>query len=90
MKQKRRPVAVNRHPVLRELLMRRGRVTEIARAIGYTKQAVSQWSKIPREHAPTIAEALGLNLWDIRPDIWPEPMEQPGSTSSVSHDRTDA
>lgn len=56
--------------------MRRGRVSELAKATGLSKQAISSWKKIPAERAPEIAEKLGLSLWELRPDLWPVPQTE--------------
>lgn len=53
-----------------ELLARRGRVAAIAAATGLSKQAVSAWHRIPAERVPEIAEALGLEDRELRPDLW--------------------
>jgi DNA-binding transcriptional regulator YdaS (Cro superfamily) len=53
--------------------MRRGRVNELAKATGLTKQAISAWTRIPAERAPAISEALGVPLHELRPDLWPVP-----------------
>ena len=66
---------MERDPHFHELLMRRGRVNEIARAAGVSKQAVSQWRWVPAEKVQQIAEALGLTPHDLRPDLWPLPTE---------------
>jgi DNA-binding transcriptional regulator YdaS (Cro superfamily) len=53
--------------------MRRGRVNELAKVTGLTKQAISAWPRIPAERVPAIAEALGLSPHELRPDLWPVP-----------------
>jgi len=64
---------MERDPHYQELLMRRGRLVAIAEAAGVSKQAVSAWTRIPAERAPDIARALGMELWELRPDLWPAP-----------------
>lgn len=66
---------MERDPHFHEFLMRRGRVNEIAAAAGVTKQAVSQWKRIPEDKAQQIADALSLSLHELRPDLWPAPTE---------------
>lgn len=53
--------------------MRRGRVNELARVAGCSKQAVSAWKRIPADRAPAIAKAMGIPLHELRPDLWPVP-----------------
>ena len=59
-----------------ELLMRRGRVAIIAKAVGLSKQAVSAWERVPAERVPLVAAALGMEPWQIRPDLWAPPMQK--------------
>jgi DNA-binding transcriptional regulator YdaS (Cro superfamily) len=64
-------MGMTRDPHYDELLRRRGRIAEIAAAVGLSKQAVSAWQRIPAERAPAIAAALRLPLSALRPDLWP-------------------
>ena len=64
---------MKRDPHLQEFLMRRGRVKELAKAAGVTKQAVSGWYRIPAERASVISEALDIPLHELRPDLWRPP-----------------
>lgn len=68
---------MERDPHYVELLSRRGRVAAIAAATGLSKQAVSAWQRIPAERVPAIAEALGLERWELRPDLWSPPEAAP-------------
>ncbi len=43
---------------------------QLARVLGVTAQAVSQWPKVPAEHVQTIASELKMKPTDIRPDIF--------------------
>lgn len=66
---------MERDPHYQEFLMRRGRVGELARATGLSKQAISAWKRIPAERAPVISKTLGLPLHELRPDLWPAPTD---------------
>jgi len=48
----------------------RGVAQAIALKIGITSQPVSQWSRVPAEHAPTVARLAGLTPHDVRPDVY--------------------
>ena len=56
---------------LREFLMRRNRTKEVAEALGISPAAVSAWERVPAERAHAIADAFGIPLHEIRPDLWP-------------------
>ena len=47
---------------------KRGSNNALAALAGVSAQAVSQWQKVPLHHVPHIAEALGLDEYEIRPD----------------------
>ena len=70
---------MSRDPHFQELLMRRGRTREIAHAAGVSRQAVWAWDRIPAERAMEISKAIGLELWELRPDLWQNPSK--GSNS---------
>lgn len=55
--------------------MRRGRMTQIAEAVNLSAAAVCRWKRIPAERAQMISKALGLPLHELRPDLWPAPVE---------------
>lgn len=50
---------------------------DLARAIGVTSPAVSQWLKrgIPPKRAKAVSVATGIPLHVLRPDIFPVPLE---------------
>lgn len=55
----------------------------LARAAGVTKQAVSQWRRVPVERVPAVVRASGgaLAAWQLRPDkpdLFPPPASMPG------------
>ena len=63
---------------IKALLRDRGlKQRDLARALGVSEGRVSQWvagnERIPAERAPAFAEALGLALHDVRPDIFRAP-----------------
>jgi DNA-binding transcriptional regulator YdaS (Cro superfamily) len=50
-----------------------GSESALAREIGVTSQAVSQWKRVPAERCPAVSRATGIALHDLRPDIYPAP-----------------
>jgi DNA-binding transcriptional regulator YdaS (Cro superfamily) len=61
-----------RDPALEELLSRRGAVKRIAEACDISTAAVSQWKRVPRRRVAAVAEALGIEPAQVRPDLAPE------------------
>lgn len=47
-----------------------GGATELARKLGISKQAVSQWSEIPIRHVHRVHEVTRIPLTDLRPDVF--------------------
>lgn len=57
--------------VLRQYLKgERGRLTTLAEALGVYPSAISQWSQVPAERVPAVAQATGLSRHDLRPDLF--------------------
>lgn len=61
--------------ILREHLKgERGRLTSLALKLGINPGAISQWTRVPAERVPAVAEATGLSAHDLRPDVFgPKP-----------------
>lgn len=62
-----------------------GGVTNLARQIGITSQAISQWDRVPAERVLAVETATGVSRHDLRPDIYGPPpaatpaTDQPGA-----------
>lgn len=51
-----------------------GSVSELAKGIGLSVQAVSQWPRVPAERCIEIEQLCGVSRYVLRPDIYgPEP-----------------
>jgi DNA-binding transcriptional regulator YdaS (Cro superfamily) len=50
-----------------------GAVTALARALGITPSAISQWRRPPAERVLAIEAAVGIDRHELRPDIFPPP-----------------
>lgn len=55
-----------------EVIRKVGSANELARQLGVTPQAISQWKRIPLERASEIARITGIPRAELRPDIWGE------------------
>lgn len=47
-----------------------GGPAKIGRICGVSSQAVSQWKRIPRDHAKAIADATGVPIERLLPDVF--------------------
>jgi DNA-binding transcriptional regulator YdaS (Cro superfamily) len=48
-----------------------GSVSALARALGITHSAVSQWRKVPAERVIDVERATGIPREKLRPDLYP-------------------
>lgn len=55
-----------------------GSAAELARKVGVTAMAVSNWKVrgIPAERVLMIEKASGVKRYELRPDIYPEPRKR--------------
>lgn len=56
---------------------RRGLRSELARALGITIGAVSQWDRVPAERVLDVERVTGISRHELRPDIYPIEPKQP-------------
>lgn len=61
---------------LAELMKKAGGPVALARHLGVTHGAVSQWRVVPAKHAQKVSELTGVALHELRPDIFPAPAAQ--------------
>lgn len=48
-------------------------VADVAAACGMTRQAFSQWRKVPPTRVLTVEKVTGIPRHEIRPDLYPPP-----------------
>jgi DNA-binding transcriptional regulator YdaS (Cro superfamily) len=48
----------------------RGRRFELAKALGITPSALSQWKRVPIDHVHDVSRVTGIAASDLRPDIF--------------------
>lgn len=52
-----------------------GTKTELALALGISKQAISLWQRVPVEHVLTIEALIEVPRHVQRPDVYPDPLK---------------
>jgi DNA-binding transcriptional regulator YdaS (Cro superfamily) len=62
----------SRHPGLVMAISSAGSITELARRIQLSVQAVSQWEVVPAERCKAVEYATGVSRTMLRPDIYGE------------------
>ena len=62
--------SIERDEALEELLQRRMMVTTLARALGLTTGAVSQWRRVPERHLAAVARITRVSKRQLRPDLY--------------------
>jgi len=55
---------------LREAIRAAGNLSELARRLGLTPQAVQQWRRVPPKHIVAIEYATGVKREMLRPDLY--------------------
>jgi DNA-binding transcriptional regulator YdaS (Cro superfamily) len=76
-----------RSQALSDAILEAGSVSRLARAIGVTPQAVSQWHDPPANRVLAIERATGVSRHRLRPDIYPlaqprKAVQQPSPTTA--------
>jgi predicted transcriptional regulator len=64
-----------RDPMLDEIFARRGAVTAIAKRLGISTAAVSQWDRIPKRRLAEVSQVLGIDERILRPDLFERKQE---------------
>lgn len=58
-----------------------GGALRLARALGITAQAVSQWQRVPPLRVLQVERVSSISRYRLRPDLYPEPFRDNGADS---------
>jgi pyruvate kinase len=64
--------AIDRDETLERIFQQRMMVTTLARALGLTTGAVSQWRRVPERHLAAVARLTRVSKRRLRPDLYRE------------------
>ncbi len=72
---------------LSEAVSAAGGASVLARQLGVTRQAISQWDRVPAERAIQVEAASGVSRERLRPDLYPpaaipDTVEPPSDTNA--------
>jgi len=56
---------------LRKVIEELGSLARLAEAINITKQAVSQWQRVPIDRVLEVEKVSGVSRHELRPDFYP-------------------
>lgn len=59
-------------PLRQYLDAERGRLKNLAEALGVFPSAISQWTKVPAERVVSVERATGIPRGELRPDLYGE------------------
>lgn len=62
---------MSRDAILDRIFSQRMAVTRVSKATGITTAAVSQWTRVPKNHVETVARTLDVSPSELRPDLFP-------------------
>ena len=54
---------------LARVIVKAGGQSRLARALGVRRQAVHQWTRIPKRHLEAVAALTGYRMGGLRPDL---------------------
>jgi DNA-binding transcriptional regulator YdaS (Cro superfamily) len=57
---------------LEEAVKKIGGCEAVAALFGITRQAVSQWTKVPADRVLIISKKSGVSCYRLRPDLYPK------------------
>ena len=55
---------------IRRVAEKVGGVVALSKALGLSRAAVSQWTRVPIEHVASIERLTGVSRHDLRPDVF--------------------
>ena len=59
-----------RDPLLERVFRKCGNMSNLARKLNLSRQAVSKWDRVPLTHIKQVSEVTGLTREELRPDIY--------------------
>ena len=77
----------SRTDALKRAIKAAGGLAGLAKPLGITEQAVSQWDEVPPLRVLAVEQASGVPRHELRPDIYPAPVGRtPKFLGSRAHD----
>jgi DNA-binding transcriptional regulator YdaS (Cro superfamily) len=58
------------------------RLAHLARELGVTKSAISQWKRVPAERLGDVSRITGIPMEILRPDLFAESVRRPSRQSA--------
>lgn len=77
-------IDVRRDDGLRAAILAAHGVNNLARQIGVTSQAISQWERVPADRVRAVVRATGVPDWQLRPDLYEVPSPSQPTTHEVA------
>jgi len=68
---------------MEDVIKAAGSGNAIARALGVSKQAVHQWTRVKAEYCATVERITGIPRHKLRPDLWSPPDDGQNPTGAA-------
>lgn len=62
---------------MKEAINRAGGPSALARALGISQAAISQWRQVPYSRVLTVENITGVSRYELRPDIYGQEPQSP-------------
>lgn len=70
-----------RDPIILKGIAAAESAQELARKLGITPSALSQWDRVPHLRVLSFSEATGIPPHEVRPDLYPSHLVSPRSAA---------
>lgn len=64
---------MTKNAALERAIKAAGAANDLARGLGITPQALSQWSRVPPLRVLDVERITGISRHELRPDLYPSP-----------------
>jgi len=75
---------MDRDPALQEAATAIGGITKLSIALGLSRAAAPQWTRVPYSHVLEVERLTGVSRYKLRPDIYPDRRDEDRSAQQCA------